>query len=310
MCIFFLIAVTYAVDYETEIQPIFNNNCGNCHLGNSSGDVNLSSYENTMNSDVITPGNHEQSTLWDEINSGNMPQGNNPELSEEEIDLIAQWIDEGALPEENNDISGCMDQNAISCTDQPDPEDTDDYEPGSPFIETASSEQIDQLMIRVLPELSYEWNSDSGHAEVLPVTIGINTIAHIQESISAPRPCFSIPKSVLGKGRPKGRDRTVLGLKKIKRKRKLQLDLPSLSYMPCTLPSLSSMPCTMPVPPESSITSEVYISSSTSASSSMPCISSPVFNCPLDFQAALYVHSCCPVQEVHAAHKPDAPNES
>ena len=64
---------------KSEIQPIFNNNCGNCHLGNSSGDVNLSSYANTMNSDVITPGNHEQSTLWDEINSGNMPQGNNPE---------------------------------------------------------------------------------------------------------------------------------------------------------------------------------------------------------------------------------------
>jgi len=111
----------FAVDYETQIQPIFNNNCGNCHLGNSSGGVNLSSYINTMNSDVITPGNHEQSTLWDEINSGDMPQGNNPELSEEDIDLIAQWIDEGALPEENNDVSGCMDPNAITCDDDIDP---------------------------------------------------------------------------------------------------------------------------------------------------------------------------------------------
>jgi hypothetical protein len=45
-----------------------------------------------MNSDVITPGSHEQSTLWNEINSGDMHQGNNPELSDEEIDLIALWI--------------------------------------------------------------------------------------------------------------------------------------------------------------------------------------------------------------------------
>ena len=119
--ILLILTLAFAVDYETHIQPIFNNNCGNCHLGNSSGGVNLSSYINTMNSDVITPGNHEQSTLWDEINSGDMPQGNNPELSEEDVDLIAQWINEGALPEENNDVSGCMDPNAITCDDEIDP---------------------------------------------------------------------------------------------------------------------------------------------------------------------------------------------
>ena len=33
------------VDYETQIQPIFNANCGNCHLGNSSGGLNLSNYD-------------------------------------------------------------------------------------------------------------------------------------------------------------------------------------------------------------------------------------------------------------------------
>ncbi|SVE20620.1 uncharacterized protein METZ01_LOCUS473474, partial [marine metagenome] len=107
-----------AVDYQSEIQPIFNNNCGNCHLGNSSGGLNLSNYQNLMSGSddgaVVIPGNHEQSILWDEINSGDMPQGNNPELSDEEIDLIAFWIDEGAFSEE----AGCMDPNAISCEDQ------------------------------------------------------------------------------------------------------------------------------------------------------------------------------------------------
>ena len=114
-----MFAVLFSVDYETEIQPIFDNNCGNCHLGNSSGGLNLSNYQNLMSGSddgaVVIPGNHEQSILWDEINSGDMPQGNNPELSDEEIDLIAQWIDEGALPEESNDVLGCMDPNAITC---------------------------------------------------------------------------------------------------------------------------------------------------------------------------------------------------
>ena len=120
-----ILSCVFAVDYETEIQPIFNSNCGNCHLGNSSGGLNLSNYQNLMSGSddgaVVIPGNHEQSILWDEINSGDMPQGNNPELSDEEIDLIALWIDEGALPEESSDISGCMDSNAITCDDEIDP---------------------------------------------------------------------------------------------------------------------------------------------------------------------------------------------
>jgi len=114
-----------AVDYETEIQPIFDNNCGNCHLGNSSGDLNLSNYAILMSNDVIVPGNHQASELYDRItrdnsDAGDMPPGNS-ELSQDEIDLIAQWIDEGALPEESNDILGCMDPNAITCDDDIDP---------------------------------------------------------------------------------------------------------------------------------------------------------------------------------------------
>ena len=35
------------VDY-TEIQTIFTNNCGSCHLENSSGGLNLSSYTEVM----------------------------------------------------------------------------------------------------------------------------------------------------------------------------------------------------------------------------------------------------------------------
>ena len=56
------------------------------------------------NGPVIVPGDHANSLLWQKVNSGEMPPGNNPDLSSDEIDLIAQWIDEGAL-----EIVGCAD---------------------------------------------------------------------------------------------------------------------------------------------------------------------------------------------------------
>ena len=105
--IFYLLipfTLIFAVDYNSEIQPIFDNNCGNCHLGNSSGGLNLSSYNDLMDGSndgaVIVPGNAESSVLYQEILSGDMPGGNNPNLSSAQISLIAQWINEGALESE------------------------------------------------------------------------------------------------------------------------------------------------------------------------------------------------------------------
>ena len=94
------------IDYESDIQPIFNNKCTNCH-GNLMG-LDLSSYDNLMagsnNGDVIIPYDHASSELWVRINSGQMPPGNN-DLTDNQVDLIAQWIDEGALPEAS--VSPC-----------------------------------------------------------------------------------------------------------------------------------------------------------------------------------------------------------
>ena len=98
-------SIIFSVDYQSEIQPIFNDNCGNCHLGNSSGGLNLSSYQDLMEGGnsgaVVEPGNSSESALYDRItrensDNGDMPPGNS-ELSQSDIDLIAQWINEGAL---------------------------------------------------------------------------------------------------------------------------------------------------------------------------------------------------------------------
>lgn len=90
-----------SIDYESQVQSIFNQFCTSCHGG--SGGLNLSSYNSAMNGgnsgDVITPSNNLTSILWQRINNGSMPPGNNPELSETLKNLIAQWINEGALAE-------------------------------------------------------------------------------------------------------------------------------------------------------------------------------------------------------------------
>tara|TARA_Y100000294_G_scaffold149840_1_gene146876 strand:- start:1423 stop:4308 length:2886 start_codon:yes stop_codon:yes gene_type:complete len=89
------------VDYESQIQTIFNNNCTSCHVYGHNSGLNLTSYAGVMagsnNGAVIEPEDHANSLLWQEVNSGAMPSGNNSDLSEDEINLIASWIDEGAL---------------------------------------------------------------------------------------------------------------------------------------------------------------------------------------------------------------------
>ena len=106
--VFILILPLFAnVDYSSEIQPIFNSRCTNCH--GSSGGLSLSSYNNVMNGgnsgEVVIPFDSSNSILWVYVNSGYMPPGSN-DLSNVQIDLISQWIDEGALPEPNEILLG------------------------------------------------------------------------------------------------------------------------------------------------------------------------------------------------------------
>ncbi|HBQ58414.1 MAG TPA: hypothetical protein DD671_02000, partial [Balneolaceae bacterium] len=98
-------SVQAQVDYEEDIQPIFDQHCTSCH-GSNSG-VTLSSYDAVMNSvgsqygtNIVEPGEPDESPLVDKIepnpeNGARMPQNASP-LSDEEIQLIRTWIAEGA----------------------------------------------------------------------------------------------------------------------------------------------------------------------------------------------------------------------
>lgn len=92
------------VDYQSEVQPIFNNNCTGCHGGLNG--VTLTSYEAVMNSSgdnygqIVIPSDPGASPLVQKISpnppiGSRMPQGG-PFLSDDQINLIATWIDEGA----------------------------------------------------------------------------------------------------------------------------------------------------------------------------------------------------------------------
>jgi predicted extracellular nuclease len=91
------------VDYVSDIQEdIFDNKCTSCHVYGHISGLNLTSYAGVMagdseNGPVVIPLDHANSLIWQHVDSGFMPPGNNPDLSGDEVNLIASWIDEGAL---------------------------------------------------------------------------------------------------------------------------------------------------------------------------------------------------------------------
>ncbi len=96
--------ILFGVDYQTQIQPIFSQYCTGCHP--NAGGLSLTTYDNVMDGGnsgmVIAVYNHSESDLWQRINSGIMPPGGN-DLSQAQVNLIGQWINEGALPYEVNE---------------------------------------------------------------------------------------------------------------------------------------------------------------------------------------------------------------
>ena len=101
------------IDYSQDIQPIFNNHCLDCHTGsNGSGALKLNSYEDVMegssnNGPVVFPFNADSSLLHrvllpmpvivpNEPICCQMPKNADP-LSFDQITIIQDWINEGAL---------------------------------------------------------------------------------------------------------------------------------------------------------------------------------------------------------------------
>ena len=102
----FTTSIFAQIDYNSQVQPIFNSKCISCHGGTSG--VTLTDYASTIGSigaqyggPIVIPTDTVNSPLWDKINPS--PQHGNrmppySSLSGEELNFIITWILEGALP--------------------------------------------------------------------------------------------------------------------------------------------------------------------------------------------------------------------
>ena len=89
---------TCNISYLATIQPIFNANCTGCHGG--SGGLTLDSYSSLIAGNVLISENSAESLIIQKLKgtaSGAQMPKNAAALSESTINLIATWIDEGAL---------------------------------------------------------------------------------------------------------------------------------------------------------------------------------------------------------------------
>ncbi|MBX3724460.1 MAG: hypothetical protein KF823_00900 [Xanthomonadales bacterium] len=108
----------YNIDYETQVQPIFDLHCDGCHIGGAFGNLSLDpgvSYANLVNvpadnaaamRDRVEPDDIDASFLFRKINCENlddayglrMPRSGPPYLSLLQQSVIMDWINEGAFP--------------------------------------------------------------------------------------------------------------------------------------------------------------------------------------------------------------------
>ena len=116
---------SFSVNYIEDIQSIFNASCTSCHntaSGNySNHQLDLTSYSGVMlggeSGAVVIPYDSNLSILYQEVSTGNMPpysSGSGP-LTTDQINLIVEWINEGALEEEASANWDC--QSDLDCMD-------------------------------------------------------------------------------------------------------------------------------------------------------------------------------------------------
>lgn len=85
-----------SVTFAKYIVPLFAANCTTCHSGNESPDLRAANaYSALTSGKFVVAGNAANSVLYQKVSSGEMPPGGG--LKQSDIDLIKNWINNGAL---------------------------------------------------------------------------------------------------------------------------------------------------------------------------------------------------------------------
>jgi len=88
------------VSFQTDLLPLFQSECNRCHGG--AGGLQLDTYEDVMaggdSGPVVVAGDPDASLIVQRLDGSTPPQMplDGPALSDNEINLVAQWIQEGA----------------------------------------------------------------------------------------------------------------------------------------------------------------------------------------------------------------------
>ena len=96
-----VVACAEEVDFATEIAPILQQHCIQCHApGDENGDVSLATISDLQNNDFVVAGDADASYLVELISPQDgepalMPK-DKPPLSKEQVETIRKWINSGA----------------------------------------------------------------------------------------------------------------------------------------------------------------------------------------------------------------------
>ena len=92
------------VTFEDHIKPMFRTRCAACHNPDKkNGDLDVTNYTSLMlgggSGEVVSPGDVGGSYLFALVNHDDEPAmpPDSPRIPDEEISLLSQWIEQGAL---------------------------------------------------------------------------------------------------------------------------------------------------------------------------------------------------------------------
>ena len=87
------------ISFQNDILPILEKNCAlaGCHVAGGAAGLDLTGYDSFEKSGAFVPGNAKKSLVIIRIDGGGMPPAG--PLDDDLVDLVKDWIDEGA---ENN----------------------------------------------------------------------------------------------------------------------------------------------------------------------------------------------------------------
>lgn len=96
--------------FEADIQPILADKCGKCHSDSvHKGGLNLASMrglrEGGESGESSIAEDPDESMLWLMLDGGGMPPEDEPQLSDDELELIHQWLEAGAASLDTSEMT-------------------------------------------------------------------------------------------------------------------------------------------------------------------------------------------------------------